>query len=330
MFFFRVYISCVILTACSSLLYGRSEEVDMSIFSVDFEESMGKNDPYMNSFYEKFMKVLGSPEHSFFRYVHPYSPTELIRLCRNLYEKNRPSVESLSPTARIPCTFHQIWVGKKPFPEKYKKWQETWKAVPGWSYKLWTDEDVEKLDFPNKEIYLQEKNMGARADILRIEILYQFGGVYADTDFELLQPEYFTLLNRSLDFYTCLQPLDLERFVIANGLIGSVPHHPILKACRENVQSRPTDKDNYIKIVNNGLGLFTKMILQHADKGYRDLVFPSTFFYPLGAAQMHKKPYSSMPDNLVKLEKLKQDTIKSESIATHWWEGSWKLPDSWE
>ena len=32
---------------------------------------------------------------------------------------------------------------------------------------------------------------------------------------------------------------------------------------------------------------------------------------------MHKKPYSSMPDNLVKLEKLKQDTIKSESVAIH-------------
>ncbi len=303
--------------------------LDLSIFSVDFEESMGKNDPYMKEYYKKFIKRLKKPKNHFFRYIKAHSGIKLFHLCRKAYVTHKPFVTAQSPT-RIPHIFHQIWVGGKPLPEKYKKWQKTWESTPGWTYKLWTDADVETFDFATKERYLAEKNMGARADILRLEILFRFGGVYVDTDFECLKPEAFAVLNSTYDFYCGITPLDRATFVVANGLIGSISGHPVLKACLDSLATQTTIKRSSFAIVNNGPGLLTQMVLRHANTGYRDIIFPPTFFYPLGVEQMLRKPYASMADTNEKLEKLKRDTVKPESVAIHWWDGSWKLPESWD
>jgi mannosyltransferase OCH1-like enzyme len=61
--------------------------------------------------------------------------------------------------------------------------------------------------------------------------LYRFGGLYVDTDFELLQPEKLDSLHKACDFYCGLTPLDCQAFLINNAIIGSIPGHPILKAC---------------------------------------------------------------------------------------------------
>ena len=305
--------------------------IDLSIFSVDYEESLGKNDPYMHGFYKGFEAALQDPKpnSSWWMYIPPSSSADFINLCRHTYATIKPTEEDLAKT-RIPRVFHQIWVGKKPFPEHYKKWQKTWQSVPGWSYKLWTDEDVEKLDFPNKQLYYEQKNMGARADILRIEILYQFGGLYIDTDFECLKPEYFEVLNSTYDFYSGMTPLDRNVLVVANGLIGAIPFHPILKACRDNLPAYPEAKDAFFAIVNNGPGLLSKMYLAHGNKGYRDVIFPPSFFYTVGIIQMYQEPYLSAIHMDYKFELLKRGTCKPEALAVHWWEGSWTIPDSWE
>ncbi len=287
---------------------------------VDFETSMGKGDAYFDKYYNQMIQDI----HNWSSYITPHSSTEMLNLCQRTYDKYKSL--SFPIDRKIPRIIHQIWVGKKPFPEKYRNWQKTWQNVPGWSYKLWTDEDVEKLNFANKERYYKEKNMGGRADILRIEVLNQYGGLYADTDFELLNPEALEEITESLDFFAGLTPLDCRTLIINNALIGSVPHHPILEACVQNLEKWYVENE----IVLNGPGFFSKMILQHADKGLRDVIFPPTFVYPLGNQQMDQSPYDLMPNNAAKLEKVKLETIKPETFATHWWESSWELPDAWQ
>ncbi len=49
-----------------------------------------------------------------------------------------------------------------------------------------------------------EENLGAKSDLLRYELLYQFGGVYIDIDVVLLQP--LDILNHTYEFYTGLMP----------------------------------------------------------------------------------------------------------------------------
>ena len=43
-------------------------------------------------------------------------------------------------------------------------------------------------NFPNKSIYTQTSNPGAKSDIARYDILFRYGGVYADVDLNVLNP----------------------------------------------------------------------------------------------------------------------------------------------
>jgi mannosyltransferase OCH1-like enzyme len=87
----------------------------------------------------------------------------------------------------IPKIFHQIWINEKSpeLPPDFSRYRDTWLELhPGWEYKLW---NLNNLDFPLITAGLVNKsaNYAQMADILRYEILYQYGGVYIDTDFDV-------------------------------------------------------------------------------------------------------------------------------------------------
>ncbi len=295
---------------------------------VSFDVAMGMNDPYLSSFYKELINKLNRANNYWFRFIRPHAnPATLFTALKNAYSKNGYALAD--NVTRIPRIFHQIWVGPLPFPEKYKIWQKTWQSIPGWGYKLWTDKDVEDFPLINSAMYFSEKNYGARADILRLEILYRHGGVYVDTDFECIKPEMFDVLNRSFDFYSGLAPVDCEALVMANGLIGSIPGHPIIKACLEQLPSHAANvKDQKMRTVMRGPGLLTIMTEKHMNQGHRDIVLPSAFFYPLGASQMRRKPYNNLTFSEKTCALIKKNLIKPESIAIHYWDGSWKRPSA--
>lgn len=86
---------------------------------------------------------------------------------------------------------HQIWIGATPIPERLTTWMSSWSEhFPGWDYRLWTDREV--LDFLPcmvcRDVFVSQPNIGLKSDILRLELLREFGGMYADCDFECLRP----------------------------------------------------------------------------------------------------------------------------------------------
>ena len=179
--------------------------------AIDFDISLGARDPEFRNFYLDFMKKLNKPKSDWLKYMRKVDPQNFLSTLRNTYNERKLGIihDNFVPqTTRIPRVFHQIWIGPKPLPEKYKRWQKTWQSIPGWTYKLWTDKDVQQFPLINQDAYYREKNLGARADILRLEILYREGGVYIDTDFECLKPNLFAILASEYDFFAGITPLD--------------------------------------------------------------------------------------------------------------------------
>jgi mannosyltransferase OCH1-like enzyme len=97
---------------------------------------------------------------------------------------------------------HQIWfdfreekdrVGTHEFPEKYKKYQQTWlDNNPDWLYVLWDDnmsnQMVEK-HFPKLwKVYSKYPTGVQRCDAFRYCLLYRYGGLYVDMDTKCLKP----------------------------------------------------------------------------------------------------------------------------------------------
>lgn len=225
---------------------------------------------------------------------------------KQLYEKNNFSQVQPQRTEKIPKIIHQIWLGS-PFPYEYKQYQKSWQEHhPGWEYKLWTDDAVSRLKLANQDLYDASMNYGEKSDILRYELLYRYGGLYVDTDFECLQP--FDVLHHSYDFFIGIQPLDTGYSQLGIGLIGSVPGHPLLKHCIDLIRGNNTKQI----IARTGPIHCTNVFYHFAGKESTiDVALPASYFYPCGYAQ------KGQPQS---------EWRRPESFAVHHWAASWTKP----
>ena len=203
----------------------------------------------------------------------------------------------------IPRKIHQIWLGSK-LPEKYLKYTESWKQIhPNWEYKLWTDEDIKTFNFSEngRNVFDNAVNQGMKSDVLRYEILNQFGGLYVDTDFECLKS--FDILLH-YNFFTGIG-FD-GKLQLYNGLIASVPNHNIMKEMLERMQIYKGNKGSAILNVT-GANLFTQVFLENCNLKNM-IAFPTDFFYPLPNKETTNNPYQF---------------VKPCSYAIHHWAVSW-------
>ena len=135
-------------------------------------------------------------------------------------------------TRLIPNVFHQIWLGPDPLPREYVPYQRSWQQHhPGWELRFWTEDNLPGgLRRPEAADKLRAP--AERADILRLELLWRFGGVYTDTDFECLRS--IEPLLEGVDFFIGLAKLGR----VNNALMGSVAGHPILDRALDELRAR--------------------------------------------------------------------------------------------
>lgn len=90
-------------------------------------------------------------------------------------------------TPVIPKKIHYCWFGGNSIPEKYKEWIATWrKFCPDYEIIEWNENDY---DITKNEYMYQAykaKKMGFVSDYARLDIIYNEGGIYLDTDVELV------------------------------------------------------------------------------------------------------------------------------------------------
>lgn len=89
----------------------------------------------------------------------------------------------------IPKTIHYCWFGKNPLPTEYQEYMKSWsRFMPDYEIKRWdeTNFDINASPFTRKAYALGK--MAFVSDYARLKILYENGGVYFDTDVELIRP----------------------------------------------------------------------------------------------------------------------------------------------
>ncbi len=90
----------------------------------------------------------------------------------------------------IPKTLHMVWIGP-PIPAKYAaNVQDFIGHNPEWTVNLWHNGNVPPVidRMRNRDLFLAEPNVAAKVDLLRYELIHQFGGVYLDADTRSLGP----------------------------------------------------------------------------------------------------------------------------------------------
>ncbi|MCI9439419.1 MAG: hypothetical protein HFH85_20175 [Lachnospiraceae bacterium] len=125
---------------------------------------------------------------------------------------------------RIPKVIHYCWFGRNPIPDRNKRCMESWKKFcPDYEIVEWNEDNynVAKNNYM-KQAYDAQK-YGYVPDYARIDILYRYGGIYLDTDVELV---------RSLDDLLYLRAYtSFEEYPTVNfgGGSGSEKGFPLLK-----------------------------------------------------------------------------------------------------
>ena len=93
---------------------------------------------------------------------------------------------------------HRIWCGSD-MPDDYQRYGEDWARLnPGWRVWEWNESELATGRWTNQKVvdHLYERDAGRHttelwaqlADVLGYELLYQFGGVYVNTDVQPVKP----------------------------------------------------------------------------------------------------------------------------------------------
>jgi mannosyltransferase OCH1-like enzyme len=188
---------------------------------------------------------------------------------------------------RIPRILHRIWLGPKPFSLEFAEYGRRWQSLhPTWEVRLWRDDDLPVLQ--NAELYDRVKAWSSRADIARLEILLQFGGVYADCDVQPLRP--LDDLLAGAGFVAGWE--DEDR--VNNAVMASVPNHPLVRAMVDGIPGRADEVGVSDPDIFAGPGYLTDQLRAYSEQPSVRL-YPPEFFYPYHYHQKWRR-HERFPD----------------------------------
>lgn len=140
-----------------------------------------------------------------------------------LRQKLSPSRHDYLPSKKIPKVIHYAWFGPASIPEPCQRCIDSWHKIhPDWEFKLWNDSNFPFELYPYAQEALAKKCWAFVSDVARLHALYNYGGIYLDTDVKIVN-SFNDLLH--LGCFFCFEgPTQ-----IATSTIGAKQHHPFIK-----------------------------------------------------------------------------------------------------
>lgn len=88
----------------------------------------------------------------------------------------------------IPKIIHYCWFGNNELPEVEKKCLKSWKdKLPDYKILFWNEENSNLFECEYVQQAYDNKKYAFVSDYIRIKALYEYGGIYLDTDVEVLK-----------------------------------------------------------------------------------------------------------------------------------------------
>lgn len=206
--------------------------------------------------------------------------------------------------SKVPKILHHIWLGDTDVTAdvaasaaECKKMHES----RGWRYILWTEADLVREGIPgNFLIAAARANFHLVADVLRLLLLYIYGGVYTDIDAVCVQPFDPVLAyaaKKSVDMVVARESDRHCGALIANGVIVASPASRTLTALIAEVAVRissgpTTGYTQFTAWQTSGPSLFTHVFAHHASQ-VNGFVLSSDAFYPVHYNDMNIMPLST-------------------------------------
>lgn len=188
----------------------------------------------------------------------------------------------------IPKVIHYCWFGRgeknKLFYKCYKSWK---KYCPDYTIIEWNEDNLNLNECQYCRDAYKEKKWAFVSDWARLKILYNYGGIYLDTDVELIKP------IDDLLFHSCFAgfegSLSKEQYVATGLIFGAEKGHVLLRELLETYKGISFYKSNAEMNLLACTAITTTTIERaynvELDGNYKELpdgivLYPAEFFCP--------------------------------------------------
>lgn len=201
----------------------------------------------------------------------------------------------------IPKIIHYCWFGDGELCPLSKKCMLTWEQMcPDYEVMRWDESNID-LDIPFIAENLEKKQWAFVSDYVRLQQLYLHGGIYLDTDVEIIKPVDDLLEHK------CFLGEELPGR-LNSAVLGAEPRHLFVKASLELIEHRYEESKPYLIAPE----VCTKVVKNVPDEV---TIFPVDYFYPYN-------PFSDEHSN----RQLMFSHITENTYAIHHWAKSWRMP----
>lgn len=147
---------------------------------------------------------------------------------------------------KIPKIIHYVWFGEKEIPELEEKCIESWKKIlPDYKIMFWNEETFDIENSPYAKQALEHKKYAFASDYTRAKVLYEFGGIYLDTDVEVLESFDQFLDNKAFIGFE-------NKTMVGTGIIGSQKKSKVMEKMLDYYQNHNfADENGNIDITTN-------------------------------------------------------------------------------
>lgn len=212
----------------------------------------------------------------------------------------------------IPKIIHYVWLTyPSPYPPVYppivEQCMASWKKfLPDYEVKLWNADNFDFSMCPYAEEAYKEQKYAFASDYVRLWALYNYGGIYLDSDVEVLRGLDELLCNKAFAGFE-----DKER--IATCILGSEKRNPLFKEFMDDYVGRKfIIGGEMYDLTPNPVPITKRLIKQglRLDGSYQKLknitVYPMEYFCPFN-------PYRKSGD-----------CFTEKTYCNHYFNGEWK------
>ena len=208
----------------------------------------------------------------------------------------------------IPKMIHYCWFGHGEKSDLIKKCIQSWKInFPGWNIIEWNEDtfDINSIDYV-KEAY-ENRKWAFVSDYVRFFALYKYGGIYFDTDVEVLKPIPTTILEK--DSFTGMEFTGK----VAPGLIYAAKPEDIniknFLKMYENMHFLNKDGTENLKTINI---IVSKYFMR------KGLIFNNTIQTVNGCTIYPWQYFCGYDTDIHEVQ------ITDQTISVHHYDGSWR------
>lgn len=209
----------------------------------------------------------------------------------------------------IPKIIHCCWFGGKPMPAEAKKYLEGWKRLnPDYELKIWNEENFNFSCNQYAREAFENKKWAFVTDYVRLKVLYDYGGIYMDTDVEVVKPLDCLLNNQAFSGFEAADR-------IPTGTMGAEKHSKWIELLLKDYDDRRFVLPDGTLDLTTNVQVITKITKENypikMDNTYQNL--GEVTFYPF---------------DVLCAKDLNDGKIKNaqNTVTIHHFSGSWMTP----